>query len=819
MRAVSLIEPLEDRIAPAAVVAISTNGKSATYTDATGDTVVVTTTKGNFNTATFTFDPSTTGQLTELSVANNTGFNGASINFTVFPVSGSSTASNAVNVGYIDAIGVGLASLTIPGDLGRIDAGGGASATALGKLTVNSLGALSTTQGGLTIPNGGTLDVVSNLTGAVGQVNIAGNLDGTLFAQDFNSHPGTGNIGQLNVGGSINGNVSHAVPNATNEYVYTAGQVIFTGSLGTAVIGGGLEGGPGEYSGSIGGYSGTSGGLGTFSKIGSVTVKGSVPDDPSPAPAGSVGTSILGGTGAYSGGIIADTVGSVTVAGDVLGGAGTGSGFVQGALYLKTVNINGSLLGGNFDPGSPSEANSSGVVAGATIGSVTIGKNLYGGSGIGSGEIFSTGTIQKVLVMGDLGGGTAGTSSNSGLAGVIHGKALGSITVMGSVTGGNLVAGDPNQLATGGASIIGDATIGTVYIGGNVTGGSGAKTAQILTGAGNATSITIAGTSGLTGGAGASSGEVNIAGNLGSLLVKSSVTGGTGSNSGFVATGNNLGSLSIGGSLAGGASSYSGNVAVFGTLSRATISKVQGSSNTGKSTLTNTGYIQANAIGTMTVGSLISGSAVSGDLDTSGAIRATTTISSITIGTLQGTASNPAIISAVGPANVPVGATSDVAIGSITIKTGSSYGDILAGYNTNTNGGTTPLGTGANADAQIGTVTIGGGISATNIIAGVGTGTGGLFGNATSAALSGAGVTDLPTIVSKISRIVINGGITGPGTSTTDTYGIAAQYIATAIINGTALKLKAGADNDTFANGAQQALLNSGNGNTTLYEV
>jgi hypothetical protein len=820
MRAVSLIEPLEDRIAPASLVTIGANGKSATYSDATGDTFVVTTTKGVFQTSQFTFDPGTAGQLTELSLAGNLGFNGAAITFTVFPVNGNPGGSSSVNVGYIDAIGVTLGSVTIPGDLGRIDAGGGASAVALSKLNVSSLGALSTTQGGLTFPSGTTYDVVSYLTGTVGQLNVTGNIDGSFIAQDYNNHPGTGNITLLNVGGSIDGNVSHQVPGSSTESFYTSGDVFFTGMLGTAVIGGGIEGGPGQYSGNIGGYSNPTGGLGTFSKIGTVIVKGSVPDDPHPNPApGMAGTSILGGSGAESGGIIGVTVGSVSIAGDVDGGIGTGSGFVQGALTLQKVNIAGSLLGGNFASGSPSEAAAAGVISGKTIGSVTIGGNLYGGSGIASGEIFSIGAIQKVVVMGSLGGGTAGTSSTLGFAGSIRGHTLGSVTVMGSVIGGNMVAGDPNQAANNGAVIASDTSIGSIYIGGDITGGSGLNSAGITSGTG-ITTLNIAGANGLIGGSGSSSGDINAGTNLGSLIIRNNVNGGSGDNSGVVQVGNLLSSIAIGGNLDGGTADNTGVIAVLGVLNKGLINGNIVGSDSGTTLLTNTGYLQANAITSLTVGgSLMSGMAGSGGLDTSGAIRSSTTITSLTIDRLTGNSTNPAIISAVGRANVPVGSLSDVAIGSITVKTSSLYGDILAGYGTNTDNGTVPTGVGVNADAQIGTVTIGGNFTASNIIAGVGAGAGGFFGNSTSAALSGAGVTDLPTIISKISRVVIGGHVTGPVTTTADTFGVAAQYIVSASVAGTAIKLTAGADNDTFANSATHALRTGGNGNTTLYEV
>jgi hypothetical protein len=159
----------------------------------------------------------------------------------------------------------------------------------------------------------------------------------------------------------------------------------------------------------------------------------------------------------------------------------------------------------------------------------------------------------------------------------------------------------------------------------------------------------------------------------------------------------------------------------------------------------------------------------------------------------------------------------DVAIQSVTVLGNASYGDILAGYSTNTNGGADPLGTGVNANAQIGTVTIGGNLMGTNIIAGVAPGTNGYFGTASSAALSGAGVADLPSLISTISKIIITGNVLAtPNTS--DSYGIAAQYIKSATVGGAVLPLVSGADNDTFAAGKEQRLP-SANGDEYLYEV
>jgi hypothetical protein len=180
-----------------------------------------------------------------------------------------------------------------------------------------------------------------------------------------------------------------------------------------------------------------------------------------------------------------------------------------------------------------------------------------------------------------------------------------------------------------------------------------------------------------------------------------------------------------------------------------------------------------------------------------------------------GNATNPAIISAVGQSNQPAGATADVALGSVTIKGAATYGDILAGYSTNTNNGADPLGVGVSADAQIGTVTIDGNYTATNIIAGVGAGTTG-FGTAGSAALSGTGVADLRSIISKITAVIIKGTVKPPA-STSDHYGIAAQYIAGASYDGKKVALRAGAENDTFANDDTHPL--GTDGNVVLYEV
>jgi hypothetical protein len=810
MRAVSLIEPLEERIAPAAL-AISPNGKEATYSDTQGDTIIVTTTAGKFLTGMFTFASGNSGQLTELNLSGHSAFNGTNLAFSILPIAG---GVDSVNVGFIDASGLSLGSVTVPGDLGQITVGGGTSTTALGRLTLTTLGAMNTaqTQSGL----GSAASLESSISGAIGRVSISGDLDGFLNVMDFKTKLRTGSIGSLTVGGSLDANSGSG----------GVAEVTFTGRLGSAVIGGGLEGGSTQLSGSI------AGNYGELASIGSVIVKGSVPDDPNPNPIpGLPGTSIYGGSGDLSGNITATSVGSVVVAGDVFGGTGTASGSIQAGVKLGKVVIDGSLLGGNFTTGNPDQAASAGVVFGASIGSVTIGKNLYGGSGIQSGAVLSQGSIQKVTVLGNVGGGTAGNSSADGLSGTIRGNKLGTIIIQGSLTGGNLVSNDPNQLGSDDGGISSATTIGGIYIGQTLTGGSGPSAGDILTKAGGIGTLTIGvadlttgmnADSSLAGGAGSKSGLIMVAGPVGKMTLTHGVTGGAGENSGEIEVNGTLSSLTIGGNVVGSTGSSSGLISIFGSLKSGLIKgNVQGGNNTTATTLVNSGYIQADTYGTLTVtGDLISGEMDgTGTLDTCGAIRATTSIGTLTLGGIVGNAKNPAIISAPGLTDLPASAKTDVAINTLTVTGNVSYGDILAGYSTNTQTSTVLLGTGVNANAQIGTVTIEGNYTATNIIAGVGAGTGGFFGNSASLAMTGAGVTDLPSIYSKISKIVITGQVI-PTVSTADSYGIAAQYIVSANVTQDQLGLRPGADNDTFAFSDEKTLpVSSGTPDVFLYEV
>jgi hypothetical protein len=103
---------------------IAADGLSATFGDVDGDLVTVKTTVGKFTEAMFELRAEGVGfQLERLDVADPA-FAGAKLSFFATPhkIFGSD-GNSRVNVGFLDATGVDLFKVRIPGDLGRIGAG------------------------------------------------------------------------------------------------------------------------------------------------------------------------------------------------------------------------------------------------------------------------------------------------------------------------------------------------------------------------------------------------------------------------------------------------------------------------------------------------------------------------------------------------------------------------------------------------------------------------------------------------------------------------------------------------------------------------
>src|SRR5687768_7656371 len=173
-----MLEPLEDRIAPAVIVNPG-NHKVATYTDADGDTVTIRVTKGDLLDATFVTAASGVGeQLQRIVLPAGQGFDGTGISITA---KRGPDGNGLVHVGAIDATNVDLGAVLVRGDLGQIDSGDATTRTAgIKALTVASLGeyGTSTQNAGMNPSN------ISTIKGGIPLLKVGGNLRGGSVVLD-----------------------------------------------------------------------------------------------------------------------------------------------------------------------------------------------------------------------------------------------------------------------------------------------------------------------------------------------------------------------------------------------------------------------------------------------------------------------------------------------------------------------------------------------------------------------------------------------------------------------------------------------------------
>jgi hypothetical protein len=769
----TFIESLEARIAPALII----NPYTVTYQDENGDTAVIKISKPLFTSAT------AAGNILKFADASNSTYIQES-----FTGNGTSEFLNTVNLlGRTDASGMNISVTVLPQvGVGNLTVGVGSIQAATintGTLQVTQnidLGAINI-QGNLGSINAGatdyyfipsvksitvesmTTDAQSYVLGPIGSLNVQHDFTANLTVAGYQF----GNIGKLSIGGNLTGDAAGDA---------NTGQITWTGTLGSAVIGnivGGAANNTGELIGSTT----------NPSHLGSLTVTGS----------------IQGGAGQYSGVVFANSsIGSINVASDVAGSSGADSAYIIGP-----------------------------------IGTVKIGGSLKGGSGSNSGEIFSqiysTGAataIGSVTIGGDIRGGPAGSTGTPGNSGIISATTARSITVGGSLIGG----GDTNTAGDGDTSgVIMVNSVQNLVIVGNVTGGSGANSG-LITSQGNSSltsygNIFISGD--VTGGSGALSGAIDLtasdqftlaggfvagSANLSNLHIGGSVIGSSGGNSGYInvsaPTGNvaKLSTLSIGGNVVGGTATSTGEIFTTGTLGKGVINgNITGGTLDTTTALADVGYLEAKTITSLEVkGSITAGTntGAGGSVADSGAIRAAQNIVSLTIdGAVTGTDTNPVIISAAkGPGTT---AKTDLAIAGLTFQKNVSYLDVLAGYSPPNTGTyvTAPLGNTVDSTAQIGTVTFAGNLAATNVVAGVvgvsktGYPPYGQFGTAADKAIpfTTGGTSGLH---SSIAQIIIAGTATGDSTSG-DSFGFVAQEVAIVEVGGPPpLDLTPGANND-----------------------
>jgi hypothetical protein len=464
---------------------------------------------------------------------------------------------------------------------------------------------------------------------------------------------------------------------------------------------------------------------GVDGKIGSVTIGGS----------------LIGRGAGSTGRIFSDgDMGFVTIGGNLIGGSGTQSGIVYTTAKMAGVKIGGSVLGGgNSVTGS--------IVAVGDMGFVTIGGTLIGAGFVNTGEVRAVAKLAGVKIAGSVQGGLGQYSGK-----ITSGGDMGLVTIGGNLTGGG---------GTESGEVISNGKLAGVKIGGSVQGGTGPSSGRIL-------------------GMGGDMGPVTIGGNF---------TGGTNSRSGEMVGAANLASLKIGGSVLGGTSDGAGRIAISGNVGPITIGgDVIGGSASGGTNLDGAGYIlSGKRIACITLGgSLIAGTNTGGSpvFQNNGAIEVRDDLGSVLIkGSVIGNATHPAIISARGKAGLPATATTDLAIGKLSVLGRVEFGQILGGVN--------DAGVALNADAQIGPVSIGGDWIASTLETGMTSGADLIYGTPDDLPLGGG----VATIFSKITSLTIGGQAMGT-VGGVDNYAVVAQHVGAVKIGGTTIPLTPGNSND-----------------------
>ncbi|HEX8310876.1 MAG TPA: hypothetical protein VF614_06145 [Chthoniobacteraceae bacterium] len=429
----SIIETLEARIAPAAVL---------TLTDVDGDIVTITSSKGTdaqLDKAVQRLDKGSVGGVEIVSIALDKDGIFEGTDLSIVAKRGPSGGDGLVNVGRIDAAndflddfdaGRNLGRIFVDGNLKDFDAGTGAADSKVESLSVHSTSGTAVWNVNANI---GTFAVKTDLRGVqidltttfdIGKVKIGGSLVGEVFK--LTGVIRAADIGLVKIGGDVVGGSG------------TSSGSILSKTIGSLRIGGSLEGGAGGYSSHF--YA---------NKVGSV----------------SIGGSLLGGTGAHSGGIDASKLGKVKIHGDVRGGGGVESGLIGAHYGIGGVTIGGDLEGGSGGHSGQIRAGSDQIAGG--IGHVDIGGSITGSASY-SGSLSAFGDIASVTVGHDLKGGSGVFSGT-----IRTGETLGPVRIGGSVLGGE-------AMFTG--TVSGGGGIKSVLIGGDLQGGSVADAGMIIAG-------------------------------------------------------------------------------------------------------------------------------------------------------------------------------------------------------------------------------------------------------------------------------------------------------------------------------------------------
>lgn len=777
------LESLEQRIAPATLI----NPKTVEFTDAEGDIVHVTVSKGELSLSNFSFTALGEGRETLDTLTLGSIFSGTNLTVSVF-TAGSGEGSGHAEIGSINAANIKLGTVAIAGDLGTIDAGDGK--VGIKSLSVDSLGTLTPADFNLT-------DRTSDVSGAISSLTIAGDFGGTLNVTGGKK----GTLGTLIVGGSL-----------TSGAGDIAGYIHTTGAIKSASITGSIDGS----------HADTANEAGVVSDLGIKSI--------------SVGGAVLGGGFKNTGVIIAGLadastglilkgttkISTVTIGEDVIGGAGKYSGAIIGWAGLGTVTVGGKLTGGTGeDSGTiqaggitviptpnpdPTKPQSKSVIAGGNLGEVSIGGDVTGNDGVRSAAILSWGAVtEKGKTIGGSFGDVHIEGSLTGGDGQYSALVYGYAGLKNAMVTGDLIGGegdDSGRIATDAGPL------GTVHVGGDLKGGAGVESGTIFAGnefkqkgkprLGNIGSVFIGGE--ILGGGDQDAGSVWADNNIGTITVKEGMTGGTTNRTGNIIALGSVKTIDIGGTVTGKNFDYTGvvlaqhgigEINITGSLiggNNTIATDPNGSIHTGR----NTGAIIVGSydqgvifgsIGKLSIGGDIkSGEVMAGKLQDSGAVRVNGYIGEMSVGgSLIGNETMPVWITAL--ANPGTSVMNNVALKSLSVGENVDHALILAGVLAGTGD---PL-QGATPGARIGDVTVGGDWTASSLAAGVKAGADGYGAGDTPSVNIFTGITKWG--LSKINSLTIVGEVHGGAEG--DQYGFAAQSFGSITIDGVAQTIPA----------------------------
>ncbi|MGB8169937.1 MAG: hypothetical protein WCF18_20710, partial [Chthoniobacteraceae bacterium] len=423
-----------------------------------GDAVTITTSKGTNADLAAIVTVEDTGLGKELQRVdfslNAPVFAGTNLTVTAKPTTAG--GDGLVNVGFIDATAANggtaldLGTVSIRGDLGRVEAGDASTGTtAVKSLSVQSMGEFGTS----TQQAGSTLTSIIN--GALGSLKVVGNMRDAFVVTIGGLD---GKVGSVTIGGSI-----------------IAGGLSITGPMGLVKIGGNLEGGGDPVTGLIV----------ALDTLAGVTVGGSLLGGSGSSEAGEIssvgamgpvkiGGNIVGGEGGRSGRVTSEaTIASITVGGSLLGGLGNRSGQIEVVGAIGSIKIGGNIEGGVHTDSSGLQG--IGYIQAGRIGSLFVGGSITAGKNFGPSTLIDSGAVRvfddlgTVVVKGSLIGNSTNpvliTARGQATPGATADVAIKGLTVGGRVEFTDILAG----YIIGGTPIgvNADAQIGAVAVGGD----------------------------------------------------------------------------------------------------------------------------------------------------------------------------------------------------------------------------------------------------------------------------------------------------------------------------------------------------------------